>query len=121
MIHHIKTPTRIMGAGIGEKLIEEFIGHARTGHGQVSIAHMVAPAHWSEPFQTPSFDEVTIVLRGCLRVEYADGYIDVHTGECVLVPAHTRIRYSTPSETETEYWAICVPAFHPDTVHREAA
>lgn len=119
MIHHITKPTRIIAAGIGEKLIEEFIGHVNSGHGQMSVAHMVAPAHWSEPYQTPEFDEVTIVLRGCMRVEFPEGARDVQGGECVLVPAGTRIRYSTPTDEETEYWAICVPAFHPDTVNRE--
>lgn len=121
MIHHISEPTRIVAPGIGEKRIEEFIGHVRTGTGRMSVAHMVAPAHWTEPFQTPAFDEATLVVRGCLRVEYPEGTTDVHAGEVIYVAAGTRIRYSTPGPEETEYWAICAPAFHPDTVHRDSA
>ena len=81
---------------------------------------MIAPGGWEEPAQTPQFDEVTIVLRGTMRVEHADGYVDVRAGETVLCEAGERVRYRNPSpDAECEYWAVCTPAFSPDTVHRE--
>jgi mannose-6-phosphate isomerase-like protein (cupin superfamily) len=104
----------------GDKLIEEHIGRASTGTAAMSVAHMVAPAGWDEPFQTPAFDEVTIVLRGTMRVEHAGGVTDVAAGEAVLCPAGERIRYSNPShDDECEYWAVCAPAFSPEAAGRE--
>ena len=44
------------------KLIEEHHGMATTENKKISIAHMIAPRHWSEPFQTPEFDEYTYVI-----------------------------------------------------------
>ena len=108
--------------GPGGKTIREHVGHVASGTASVSVAHMIAPPGWEEPAQTPAFDEVTIVLRGRMRVEYAEGeYVDAGEGETVLVTAGERIRYLNPSPTEeSEYWAVCTPAFSPDTVHREA-
>lgn len=80
---------------------------------------MVAPAGWAEPYQVPEFDEVTIVIRGTMRVEYDGTKIDISAGETVLVEAGERIRYSNPFSEESEYWAVCVPAFSPDAAHRE--
>ena len=117
-VRYITTPTRIPVPG--GKLIEEHVGHANTGTASLSVAHMVAPPGWDEPYQTPQFDEVTIVLRGTMRVEHAGGTTDVGAGETVLVEAGERIRYSNPASDECEYWAVCAPAFSPDTVHREA-
>jgi mannose-6-phosphate isomerase-like protein (cupin superfamily) len=114
----ITDPTQIPVPG--GKLIEEHVGRVRTGTESLSVAHMVAPPGWAEPPQTPDFDEVTIVLRGTVRVEHEGGFVDVRAGETVLTEAGARIRYLNPSETEeAEYWAVCAPAFSPDTVHRE--
>lgn len=110
-------PTRIPVPG--GKLIEEFVGHVQTGTSSLSVAHMIAPPQWSEPFQTPTFDEVTIVLRGTMRVEHEGGFTDVHAGQTILCKGGERIRYANPFDTEAEYWAVCTPAFSPDTVHRE--
>ena len=114
---HVTHPVRIPAPGA--KRIEEHVGHASTGTGSVSVAHMVAPPLWDEPWQTPAFDEVTIVIRGTMRVEHDGGHTDVGPGETVLCRAGERIRYSNPTDDETEYWAVCAPAFHPDTVRRE--
>ncbi|MBI4559994.1 MAG: cupin [Candidatus Hydrogenedentes bacterium] len=121
MVRKIGTPTRVAADGTRGKVIEEFIGRVNTGTGAVSVAHMISPSGWSEPFQAPEFDEVTIVLRGRLRIEHSNGTTEVGPDDVVLVSAGERIRYSTPFDGETEYWAICVPAFSPETVHRESA
>ena len=117
MPQHITEPTRIPVPG--GKLIEEHFGRVHTGTESVSVAHMIAPPGWDEPFQTPDFDEVTIVVRGTVRVEHDNGQLDVAAGETVLCRVGERIRYSNPFEAEAEYWAVCTPAFSPDTVHRE--
>ena len=104
----------------GNKIIEEFVGHATTNTGDFSVAHMIAPVGWAEPFQAPKFDEVTIVLRGKMRVESAEGTVDVPAGQVVLCRSGERVRYSNPFAEESEYWAICVPAFHIDLAGREA-
>ena len=117
MVQKISSPTRIPLPG--NKLIEEHVGRVHTGTASMSVAHMVAPPHWDEPFQTPDFDEVTIVLRGTVRVEHAAGQVDVGAGETVLVEAGERIRYSNPFGEEAEYWAICTPACSPEAAHRD--
>lgn len=117
MPQKITDPTRIPVTG--NKLIEEHVGRASTGTTSMSVAHMIAPAGWGEPVQQPAFDEVTIVVRGTVRVEHEGGVIDVAAGETVLVTAGERIRYSNPSIEEAEYWAVCAPAFSMETVHRE--
>lgn len=105
----------------GGKVIEEFVGGASTGTAAVSVAHMIAPPGWDEPWQRPDFDEVTVVLRGTMRVEHDGGHTDVRAGETILCRAGERIRYTNASpEAECEYWAVCTPAFSPGTVHREA-
>ena len=115
---HITDPARIPGPG--GKTIEEHVGRVRTATESLSVAHMVAPPGWQEPAQTPAFDEVTIVLRGTMRVEHAGGATDVGPGETVLCEAGERVRYLNPSASaECEYWAVCTPAFSPDSVHRE--
>lgn len=103
----------------GGKVIEEHVGHASTGTSSLSVARMVAPPGWDEPFQTPEFDEVTIVLRGTMRVEHDGGHTDVGPGETILVGAGERVRYSNPHDAECAYWAVCAPAFSPATAHRE--
>ena len=118
MIRKITDPARIEVPG--GKLIEEHVGRVRTGTEALSVAHMVAPPGWDEPFQTPDFDEVTIVLRGTIRVEHSGGPTDVSAGETILVEAGERIRYSNPFDAEAEYWAVCTPAFSPEAAHRDA-
>ncbi|UOR05785.1 cupin domain-containing protein [Hymenobacter aerilatus] len=102
------------------KLIEEHIGLASTHTPQYSVAHMVAPPHWSEPHQTPAFDEITLIVRGRKRFEVDGDVLELGAGESLLIQAGARVRYSNPFAEECEYWSICVPAFSPDTVNREA-
>lgn len=102
----------------GGKIIDEHVGLASTGDGRLSIAHMVAPAGWSEPFQTPQFDEHTVVLKGTVIVDHDGGRIEVNAGEAVKTAAGERIRYSCGPDG-AEYIAVCLPAFSPDTVGRE--
>ncbi len=117
MIQKITSPTRIQVPG--NKLLEEYIGRVNTETSALSVAHMVSPSGWTEPPQTTEFDEVTIVLRGKLRVEHEGGTTDIGANETLLAPAGDRVQYSNPFEEENECWAICVPAFSSDTVHRE--
>jgi len=102
----------------GNKVIDEYIGRANTGDSQVSIAHMRSPAGWSEPGQKPEFDEFTVVLKGTVHVEHQGGALEVAAGQAVLAQKGEWVRYSTPHGAE--YVAICLPAFSPDTVHRDS-
>ncbi len=101
------------------KLIEEHFGLSSTQTKGFSIAHMVAPPHWSEPHQKPEFDEVTIVLRGKKVIEVDGEEVELKAGETILVKAGSRVRYSNPFTEELEYWSVCVPAFNIATVNRE--
>jgi len=101
------------------KLIEEHFGLASTRSPEYSVAHMVAPPHWSEPHQKPQFDEITIVLRGRKMIEVNGEETTVNAGETFLVRRGARVKYSNPFEEETEYWSVCVPAFDINTVNRE--
>jgi mannose-6-phosphate isomerase-like protein (cupin superfamily) len=101
------------------KLIEEHLGWASTQTGQYSVAHMVAPPRWSEPYQNPEFDEITIIVRGRKQFEVDGDTIELGAGESLLIKAGARVRYSNPFDAECEYWSICVPAFSMDTVNRE--
>jgi len=112
----ITTPTRIPVPG--GKVIDEHVGRVTTGTDAVSVAHMIAPPHWDEPFQTPAFDEVTLVLKGSVIVEHDGGPTTVTAGQSIITRAGERIRYSTGDEG-AEYVAVCTPAFSPDTVGRE--
>ena len=116
---HIPTPTRIAAAGNKPKLIDEFVGRVNNGETRLSVARMQSPSGWVEPAQVPEFDEYTVVLRGVLRVESDGGALDVRAGESVLARAGERVRYSTPGPEGAEYVAVCLPAFAPDTVHRQ--
>ncbi len=111
----IPSPTSIPVPG--GKQIDEYVGSVNTGTDGVSIAHMRAPADWREPFQTPAFDEYTVVLRGVLRVEHEGGHTDVAAGQAVLTAAGERVRYSTLEACE--YVAVCLPAFTLERVERE--
>jgi mannose-6-phosphate isomerase-like protein (cupin superfamily) len=101
------------------KLIEEHFGLASIKQSNLSIAHMVAPAGWSEPFQNPEFDEYTLVSRGKKLFEVDDEKVVVHAGESILIKAGSRVRYSNPFEKECEYWSVCLPPFSIANVNRE--
>ena len=101
----------------GGKLIDEYVGRASTQSEGVSVAHMRSPAGWEEPAQRPEFDEVTLVLAGAVHVEHDGGVLEVGAGQAVLTRAGERVRYTTPQGAE--YVAVCLPAFAPETVHRE--
>jgi mannose-6-phosphate isomerase-like protein (cupin superfamily) len=115
----IAAPTRIAAAGDPPKIIEEFIGRVNSGTSAVSIARMKSPSGWSEPAQTPEFDEYTVVLAGSLRVTTHSGVLDVAAGQAIITPAGEWVQYSSPGPDGAEYVAVCLPAFSPDTVHRE--
>jgi mannose-6-phosphate isomerase-like protein (cupin superfamily) len=117
---HLKTPTVIQAAGNVPKRIEEFAGRVNSGHASVSVARMVSPAGWQEPGQRPEFEEISVVLRGALRVEHEGGELMVRAGEAVVAKPGEWVRYSTPEACGAEYIAVCLPAFSPGTVHRDA-
>ena len=102
----------------GNKIIEEYIGRVNSRDTQASVARMRSPAGWSEPGQRPEFDEFTVVLQGVMRVEHEGGETDVQAGQAIIARKGEWVRYSTPEGAE--YVAICVPAFSPETVHRDA-
>jgi len=116
---HIRAPPIVRAAGNKLKIIEEYVGRLNTQTKHLSIARMTSPNGWVEPGQTPEFDEFTVILKGMLRVETKDEAIDVNAGEAVIAHAGEWIRYSTPAAEGAEYVAICLPAFSPDTVHRD--
>ena len=116
----VQTPAIIQAAGNKPKIIEEYIGRVNTKTQQTSIARMQSPAGWVEPGQTPEFDEYTVVLRGMLRVTTKSGTIDVRAGQAVIAHAGEWVRYSSPEEGGAEYIAVCLPAFSPETVHRDS-
>jgi mannose-6-phosphate isomerase-like protein (cupin superfamily) len=116
----IESPSRVEAAGTKPKLIDEYAGRVNNGETRVSVAHMRSPAGWVEPGQRPEFEEVTVVLRGMLRVEHDAGVIDVRAGQAIVTSPGEWIRYSTPEPDGAEYIAVCLPAFSPDTVHRDA-
>lgn len=115
---HVTKPVRIPVPG--GKVIEEYLGRVAGGVTALSVAHMVAPPGWSEPAQTPEFAEATIMLRGKLAVELPTGVRALLAGESLFVPAGLRVRYGNPFTEECEYFAVCLPAFALDTVHRDA-
>jgi len=113
----ISNPTRIQAAGTKPKLIEEYVGRVNSKTNGVSVAHMRSPAGWLEPGQTPDFDEYTLVLTGAVRVTHKEGNLDVRAGQAVIAHRGEWVRYSTPEGAE--YISVCLPAFSPDTVHRD--
>lgn len=115
----ISKPTRIQSAGNLPKIIDEYIGRVNSGDAGVSIAHMKSPGGWTEPGQRPQFDEYTIVLRGTLTVDHEGGQLEVTAGQAVHAKAGEWVRYSSPHPDGAEYIAVCLPAFAPDTVHRD--
>jgi len=115
----INAPTIIQAAGNKPKVIEEFIGRVNSGTEGVSIARMKSPSGWTEPGQTPEFDEYTIVLHGVLHVTSRGGTVEVSAGQAIIAHRGEWVQYSTPGPEGAEYIAVCVPAFSPDTVHRD--
>jgi ethanolamine utilization protein EutQ len=113
----ISHPTRIQASGTKPKLIDEYIGRVNSKSTLLSVAHMRSPQGWSEPAQTPEFDEYTIVLKGALRVTHKGGLMNVQAGQAVIAYKGEWVQYSTPEGAE--YIAICLPAFSLETVHRE--
>jgi mannose-6-phosphate isomerase-like protein (cupin superfamily) len=117
----IPAPAVVPAVGTRPKRIEEYAGRVNSGHSHVSVARMVSPEGWREPGQTPEFEEITVVLRGTLRVEHRDGALDVSAGQAVVAHPGEWVRYSTPAAGGAEYVAICLPAFSLDAVHRDSA
>ena len=115
----IDHPTRIEAAGTKPKIIEEYIGRVNSQTSGISVAHMRSPEGWDEPGQTPQFDEYTLVLKGTLRVHHKNGQLDITAGQAVIAHSGEWIRYSSPFPGGAEYVAVCLPAFSPETVHRD--
>lgn len=116
----ISGPTRVQAEGNKPKLIDEFIGRINSKDEGLSVAHIHSPSGWSELGQTPEFTEYTIVITGMIRVEHKDGTTDVPAGQAIVTHPGEWVRYSTPGEEGAEHIAVCVPAFSPDTMHRDA-
>jgi len=115
----IEKPTVIDCVGTKPKQIQEFAGRVNSGHASVSVARMVSPTGWTEPGQRPEFEEITVVLKGSLHVEYEGGALDVKAGQAIVTSPGEWVRYSTPGPEGAEYVAVCLPAFSPATVHRD--
>jgi mannose-6-phosphate isomerase-like protein (cupin superfamily) len=115
----IEAPTRIHAHGEPPKVIEEFVGRVNSQTTALSVARMVSPSGWSEPGQTPEFGEYTLVLRGTLRVETRERIFDVEAGQAIITEPGEWVRYSSPGAEGAEYVAVCLPAFSPNTVHRD--
>jgi mannose-6-phosphate isomerase-like protein (cupin superfamily) len=114
----ITAPTIVAAAGTKPKRIEEYAGRVNSGHASVSVARMTSPPGWQEPGQRPEFEEITVVLRGIVRVDHQHGTLDVGAGQAVVTAPGEWVRYSTPEGAE--YIAVCMPAFSPATVHRDS-
>jgi len=115
----IAQPTRIEAAGNKPKIIDEYIGRLNSGTSSASVAHMRSPEGWVEPGQTPEFVEFTVVLKGLLRVQHKSGSLDVRSGQAIITNPGEWIQYSTPEPGGAEYIAVCLPAFSPQSVHRD--
>ncbi len=117
----VSQPTRVACAGNKPKLIDEYIGKVNSNTSAISVAHMRSPEGWEEPGQTPEFEEVTLVLKGTVRVRHKEGSMDVVAGQAVIAHPGEWVQYSTPNEGGAEYVAVCKPAFSIQTVHRDGA
>ena len=115
----IGKPTVIDCVGTKPKQIQEFAGRVNSGHAGVSVARMISPSGWEEPGQRPEFEEITVVLKGTLRVQHEAGAIEVQAGQGIVTSPGEWVRYSTPGPEGAEYVAVCLPAFSPTTVHRD--
>jgi len=118
---YISKPTLIQAAGSKPKVIMEYIGRINSQTQELSIAHMQSPMGWTEPGQTPEFDEYTLVLKGMLRVQSESGDFDVKAGEAIIAHRGEWVQYSSPLPEGAEYVAICLPAFSQETVHRDVS
>ncbi len=117
----IDRPARVLDNGAPPRQVVEFAGRSSSGHAYVSVSHTQSPQGRREPGQRPDFEEITVVLRGKLRVQYAGGVLEVHEGQAIIVSPGEWVRYSTPEPGGAEYVAICVPAFSPEHAHPDAA
>lgn len=115
----IDKASRVHAVGNKPKLIDEYIGRVNSNTNGVSVAVMESPCGWTEPGQRPEFDEFTVVLRGSLHVKHDGGEFDVNEGQALIAPAGEWIQYSTPGDDGAQYVSVCIPAFSPDTVHRD--
>ncbi len=115
----IPAPSRVTAAGTPPKTIDEYVGRVNTGDGRLSVAHMRSPSGWSEPGQRPEFDEITVVLRGALRVEHEGGQLEVAAGQAVHTAPGEWVRYSSPGPDGAEYVAVCLPAFELGAANRD--
>lgn len=119
MIKIINKPSIIKAAGTKEKIIQEFFGRVNSENKEVSIARMISPEGWEEPGQTPEFDEYTVVLKGTLKIKTRTEEYYVNKGQAVLIGKNEWVQYSSPFKGGAEYVAVCLPAFTPETVHRD--
>ncbi len=119
MPQFIEKPTIITAAGNKPKLIQEFIGRVNSKTNELSVAHMKSPGGWVEPGQKPDFDEYTYVIKGELSVKHDKGTMNVTAGQAIITKAGEWVQYSTPKDDGAEYIAICMPAFSPNSVHRD--
>lgn len=117
--HYLKQDAPFVVPTTDGKVIREHFGKASTQQSDISIAHMIAPSGWSEPFQNPAFDEWTLVYKGRKRFEVDGDVIDLKAGESMLIRKGARVRYSNPFDEPCEYWSICMPAFSLESVNRE--
>jgi ethanolamine utilization protein EutQ (cupin superfamily) len=107
----------VLATGNKPKSIDEFVGRVNTKDSRLSIALMHSPAGWEEPGQRPEFDEFTVVIEGSIDVEFEGGRLSVGAGQGVHTRAGEWVQYKTPNGAK--YLAVCLPAFSPDTVHRD--
>ena len=115
----IEVPSIIEAAGNKPKIIEEYVGRVNTQTNDISIARMKSPRGWIEPGQTPEFEEFTLVIRGTLNVKTKEGVISLKEGQAVLLRGGEWVQYSSPEQGGAEYVSVCLPAFSPNTVHRD--
>lgn len=115
----ISAPAIIKAAGNKDKLIEEYFGLMNSATSEISVARMVSQEGWEEPGQCPEFNEYTLVLKGTIKVTTRQDEFFVKAGQAIMTEAHEWVQYSTPIEGGAEYIAICLPAFSPETVHRD--
>ena len=115
----IDSPSVIEACGTKPKVIQEFVGMVNSGTSEVSIAKMKSPQSWEEPGQTPEFDEYTLVLKGILCVKTKEGRLEIEKGQAIIAGKGEWVQYSTPYEGGAEYISVCLPAFTPQSVHRD--
>lgn len=120
MAQIINAPTIIEAAGNKPKRIEEYVGRVNSKTDSLSLARMKSPGGWVEPGQTPEFAEYTLVLKGMLRVNTKTGVHELREGQALITQPGEWVQYSTPEPDGAEYVAVCLPAFSPTTVHRDA-